>query len=162
MGSLSRQWAATLARVFHGLVCELATASDAISGETKGSSGVVTFWRGLFAFAAFYNLAVGGAMLAAPARVAEQLNISGGGAPFAVAMAGLLIAVFGIGYAMVSAAPAKNRGIVWIGLIGKIGAAALAAVQFNAGVIPLNTFLLGMGDLIFVALFALFLWRGPR
>lgn len=123
---------------------------------------MVTFWRGLFAFAAFYNLAVGGAMLAAPARVAEQLNISGSGGPFAVAMAGLLIAVFGVGYAMVSAAPAKNRGIVWIGLIGKVGAAVLATVQFNASIIPFNTFLLGMGDLVFVALFALFLWRDPR
>jgi hypothetical protein len=77
-------------------------------------------------------------------------------------MVGLMIAVFGVGYAMVSAAPAKNRGIVWIGVIGKIGAAVLAAVQFNAGVIPFSTFLLGMGDLVFVALFALFLWRGPR
>lgn len=123
---------------------------------------MVTFWRGLFGFAAFYNFAVGGAMLAAPERVCEQLNISGAGGPFAVAMAGMLIAVFGVGYAMVSAAPAKNRGIVWIGLIGKVGAAVLATIQFNAGIIPQSTFLLGIGDLVFVALFALFLWRGPR
>lgn len=120
------------------------------------------FWRGFFAFAAFYNLAVGGAMLAASERAAAALNISGAGGPFAMAMAGLLIAVFGVGYAMVAAAPAKNRGIVWIGVIGKIGAAALAGVQFQAGAIPLSTFLLGMGDLVFVVLFALFLWRGPR
>lgn len=120
------------------------------------------FWRGFFAFAAFYNLAVGGAMLAASERAAAALNISGAGGPFAVAMAGLLIAVFGVGYAMVAASPAKNRGIVWIGVIGKLGAAALGAMQFNAGLIPLSTFLLGMGDLVFVALFALFLWRGPR
>ncbi len=123
---------------------------------------MLTFWRGLFAFAAFYNLAVGGAMLAAPARIAAQLGVSGTGAAYAMLMVGLMIAVFGVGYAIVSAAPAKNRGIVWMGAIGKIGAAALAAVQFNAGVIPFNTFLLGMGDLVFVAMFALFLWRGPR
>lgn len=121
-----------------------------------------TFWRGLFGFAAFWNLAVGGAMLAAPARVAEQLQIAGAGGPFAVAMAGLLIGVFGVGYAMVSAAPAKNRGIVCIGVMGKLGAAALATVQFNAGVVPFSTFALGLGDLAFAALFVLFLWRGPR
>lgn len=123
---------------------------------------MLTFWRGLFAFAAFYNLAVGGAMLAAPTRIAAQLGVSGTGAVYAMLMVGLMIAVFGVGYAIVSAAPGKNCGIVWMGAIGKIGAAVLAAVQFNAGVIPFNTFLLGMGDLVFVALFALFLWRGPR
>lgn len=123
---------------------------------------MMTFWRGLFAFAAFYNLAVGGALLAAPATIAGRLGVGGDGGPYAVAMTGLLIAVFGVGYAMVSAAPARNRGIVWIGALGKIGAALLAAMQFNAGVIPLSTFLLGMGDLVFVVLFGIFLWRGPR
>lgn len=123
---------------------------------------MLTFWRGLFAFAAFFNLAIGGAMMAGAPGVAEQLNIFGPGAHYAVIMAGLLIAVFGIGYALVAAAPANNRGIAWIGVIGKTGAAALAAAQFNAGVIPFNTFLLGTGDLVFVALFALFLWCGPR
>jgi hypothetical protein len=121
-----------------------------------------TIWRGVFGFAALYNLAVGGAMLAASEQAAAGLNISGAGGPFAVAMAGLLIGVFGVGYAMVAAAPAKNRSIVWIGVIGKLGAAALGAIQFNAGLIPFSTFLLGMGDLVFVVLFALFLWRGPR
>jgi hypothetical protein len=123
---------------------------------------MLTFWRGLFAFAAFYNFAVGGAMVAGAAQVAAQLDISGAGGPFAVMMAGLLIATFGIGYAMVSAAPAKNRGIVWIGAIGKLLAVMLATIQYSAGVIPFSTFLLGVGDLVFVALFALFLWRGPR
>lgn len=119
------------------------------------------FWRGLFAFAALWNLAVGGVMLAAPARVAEPLQISGVGGAFAIAMAGLLIAVFGVGYALVSAAPAKHRDIVWIGVVGKLGAAVLAAIHFNAGNLPFNTFALGMGDVAFAALFALFLWRGP-
>jgi len=120
------------------------------------------FWRGLFAFAAFYNLAVGGAMMAASARVATQLNIFGPGGAYAVMLAGLLIAVFGIGYAIVAAAPAKNRGIVWMGVIGKAGAAGLAAAQFSAGAIPFNTFLFGLGDLVFMLAFGLFLWRGPR
>jgi hypothetical protein len=123
---------------------------------------MVPFWRGFFALAAIYNVAVGGVMLAAPERAAAQLNISGAGGPFAIAMAGMLIAVFGVGYAMVSYAPERNRGIVWIGLVGKVGAAILATMQYAQGIIPTSTFALGMGDLVFVALFALFLWRGPR
>ncbi len=119
-------------------------------------------WRVLFALAALYNLAVGGTMLATPGALAEQLNVEGAGAPFALMMSGLLIAMFGVGYALVARDPAGNRGIVWIGMIGKIGAAALGTIQYQAGVVPLTTFALGMGDLVFVALFALFLWRGPR
>jgi hypothetical protein len=120
------------------------------------------FWRGLFAFAAIYNFAVGGAMLAAPGRAAEGLNITGAGGPFAIAMVGMLIAVFGVGYAIVARAPAANRGIVWIGLISKLGAAPLATMQFALGLIPVSTFALGLGDLAFAALFAAFLWRGSQ
>lgn len=119
-------------------------------------------WRVLFALAAFYNWAVGGTMLAAPGALAPQLSIEGAGAPFALQMTGLLIAVFGLGYAMVARNPAGNRGIIWIGMIGKIGAAVLGTIQYQAGIVPFTTFALGMGDLVFVALFALFLWHGPR
>lgn len=123
---------------------------------------MTTFWRGVFAVAAFFNFAVGGGMLLAADRIATQLDISGAGGPFTIMMTGVLIAAFGIGYTMVAFAPAKNRGIVWVGAIGKSAVVALAAQQFSAGAVPQNTFLLSLGDLAFVALFALFLWRGPR
>jgi hypothetical protein len=119
-------------------------------------------WRALFVVAALYNLAVGGAMLAQPAQIGAQLGVEGAGGAYMILMAGLLIAMFGIGYAIVARDPAGNRGIVWIGAIGKAGAAGIAALQHSAGLIPFNSFALGMGDLVFVALFALFLWRGPR
>jgi hypothetical protein len=119
-------------------------------------------WRGLFGFAAFWNAAVGGAMLAAPARVAAQLNVGGDGAPYAAAMTGLLIGVFGIGYAMVAREPVRNRGIVWIGLASKVGAAVLGAMQYVSGALPASAFALGMIDLAFAAGFLAFLWLGPR
>lgn len=122
----------------------------------------MAFWRGLFAFAAIYNFLVGGALMLAPHRAAAGLGVSGGGAPFALAMVGMLIVVFGVGYAMVARSPAQNRGIVWIGLIGKIGAAALGTMQYLANIVPLSTFLLGMGDVVFVLFFAIFLWRGSQ
>lgn len=120
------------------------------------------FWRGVFGLAAVFNLIVGGAMLAAPERVAAGLSVSGAGAPFAILMTGLLIAVFGLGYTMVARDPVRNRGIVWMGMIGKFGVVVLATTQYATGVVPFNTFATSLGDLAFVVLFALFLWRGPR
>lgn len=122
----------------------------------------MTFWRGLFAFAAFVNLAVGGGMMAASSTVAERLGVTGPGAPFAIFMIGMMIAVFGVGYAIVARDPARNRALVWIGIIGKSGAVAIGAAQYAAGALPFSTFTLSMGDAVFAALFALFLWKGPR
>jgi hypothetical protein len=70
--------------------------------------------------------------------------------------------VFGVGYAIVARDPIGNRGILWIGAIGKLGAVVLAVLQYQQGLLPLNTLALGGGDLVFVLLFTLFLWRGPR
>jgi hypothetical protein len=123
---------------------------------------MLNFWRGVFGLAALNNLAIGAIMVAAAATVAGQLNISGAGGPYVVALAGALIAAFGVGYALVAAAPAKHRGIVWMGVASKIGGGALAGLQFSAGAIPFNTFLIGVSDFAFAALFAFFLWRGFR
>jgi hypothetical protein len=123
---------------------------------------MMKLWRSVFALAALFNLAVGGSMCAAPLLVAERLGVGGAGAPYAMAMVGLLIAMFGIGYAMVAVNPPGNRGIVWIGMIGKAGAVLIGWLQYSAGALPLSSFSLAAGDVLFVVLFALFLWRGPR
>jgi hypothetical protein len=119
-------------------------------------------WRAIFALAAFVNFVVGGAMAAAPRSAAEA--IGGGADPASVQFAGWLIFTFGVGYAMVARAPAANRGIVWIGAIGKFGAVAIALWRLatQGGYVPAQAIALPLIDLAFVALFALFLWRGPR
>ena len=78
--------------------------------------------------------------------------------------AGWLIFVFGVGYAMVAREPAANRGIVWIGMIGKFGAVAIALWRLfsQGGYVAAQAVALPLLDLVFVALFAVFLWRGPR
>ena len=48
-------------------------------------------------------------------RVRFQALLRGPGAPYAITMVGMMIAVFGVGYAIVARNPAGNRGIVWIG-----------------------------------------------
>jgi hypothetical protein len=116
-------------------------------------------WRVFFAIAAFFNMAVATAMLVAPVQMAHHLSIGGAGAPYVAAILGVLIGGFGIGYAIVSSSPSRNRAIVWIGLTGKIGVAAMALAMFAAAIIPFNYFALGMGDLVFAVMFGLFLWR---
>ena len=122
----------------------------------------MNLWRALFGLAALVNLAVGIGMVVGAREVAVQLGVLGPGAPYAMTMVGMMIGVFGVGYAIVSGNPAGNRGIVWLGVVGKAGAAGLAAMQYMQGLIPQTTFMLGMGDAVFAALFLLFLWRGPR
>lgn len=119
-------------------------------------------WRVFFAIAAFFNMAVATAMLVAPGQMAGHLSIGGAGAPYVVATLGLLIGAFGLGYAIVASAPARNHGIIWMGVVGKLGVAAMAMLQFAAGMIPFNYFALGMGDLVFAVMFGLFLWRMRR
>lgn len=116
-------------------------------------------WRVFFAVAAFFNFAVATAMLVVPARMAPHLSIGGAGAPYVTATVGILIGAFGIGYAMVANSPSRHRGIVWIGMVGKLGIAAVAMLQFAAAIIPFNYFVLGMGDLVFAIMFGLFLRR---
>ncbi len=122
----------------------------------------MNMWRVVFALAAFVNFAVGGVMTAAPGRVAAA--IGGTADQASVQFAGWLIFVFGIGYAMVAREPARHRGIVWIGAIGKLGAVVLTLWRLLAqgGYVPAQVIALPLVDLVFVALFALFLWRGPR
>jgi hypothetical protein len=120
----------------------------------------MSFWSALFSLAALVNLAVGIGMAVTPAEVAAQLGVDGRGGPYAITMIGMMIAIFGVGYAIVARDPARNRGIVWLGVIGKLGAAVLAAALYAQALIPQSTFMMGMGDLVFAALFALFLWPG--
>jgi hypothetical protein len=115
-----------------------------------------------FAVAALFNIAVGAAMVIVPSRIAMHLNVDGLGAPYVVATVGLLIVAFGIGYGMVAQDPAHNRGVIWIGMIGKLGVAGLGALQFAAAIIPFRYLALGMTDVVFAGLFALFLWRTRR
>jgi hypothetical protein len=119
-------------------------------------------WRAVFVLAAFVNFLVGGTMVFLPGRAAEA--IGHGADPASVQFAGWLIFVFGVGYAMVAREPAANRGIVWIGMIGKFGAVAIALWRLfsQGGYVAAQAVALPLLDLLFVALFAAFLWRGPR
>ena len=77
------------------------------------------FWRLFFAFAALNNLAIGGFMLVAADQVAAQMGVSGPASGYIVGFGGLLIAIFGVAYALVAYRPLPNRNLVAIGALGK-------------------------------------------
>ena len=118
-------------------------------------------WRGFFGFAGFYNLLIGLGMVAASGAIAADMGLSPPGAGgYAIQFIGLMIAVFGLGYLLVAHNPIRHRGIVTIGVAGKIAAAALAIL--HRADLPVSTFYLSLTDLPFAAVFLIFLARAAK
>ena len=69
--------------------------------------------------------------------------------------------LFGIGYWMVARAPEQNRGIVQLGLAGKILVVSIALAYFFVGTANLRLLGLISGDLVFSVLFAWYLVAEP-
>jgi hypothetical protein len=67
------------------------------------------------------------------------------------------IGLFGLGYWMVASAPEQNRGIVQLGLLGKMLAVGLVVGHYLAGNVSLPLALVVSGDVIFAVLFARYL-----
>ncbi len=122
----------------------------------------MTFWRVVFALAAAFNFAVAAIMLTGPMSLAASTGQGPSADQFYLQTSGVMIAVFGLGYAMAARDPIRNRPIIWLGLIGKAAMPILSGLYVRAGLMPLSTFYVSLGDLVFVILFALFLARTRR
>ena len=118
------------------------------------------FWRFFFGFAGLYNLVIGAGMLFGSHAIAAQLGLSAGAELYFIEFIGMMIAVFGVAYLRVAADPPAGRGLVFIGLLGKLGAAALTTAHQHD--LPPSTVALGLSDIPFALLFLIFLLRGPR
>lgn len=77
-------------------------------------------------------------------------------------MSGLLICIFGVGYAMVAMGRPGARQIVFLGLLGKIGVCVLLALRLREIDVPAPMIWLTLGDLLFVIAFVTFLVREKR
>lgn len=117
------------------------------------------YWRLFFCVAALNNLVIGGIMMFAADQAAARIGVTGPAAGYIVAFGGLLVAVFGVAYALVAYRPLPNRNLVAIGAFGKACAVALASWHALAGHISQSTYMLAMGDLVFVLIFCLFLMQ---
>jgi hypothetical protein len=69
------------------------------------------------------------------------------------------VLLFGIGYFIVSLDIWKNRGIVWLGIIGKLCFYYFFTYSYFTGRSTVLSFLGGSGDFIFTILFLNFLWQ---
>ena len=109
-------------------------------------------WRPFFFTAAAYNLVIGGAGLA---NVAAPVNDR---------IVGLLVAGFGIVYALVGRDAARFGPVLWAGIVGKLGIVALLTPSVLAGSAPAGTGIILGGDALFTFGFLVFLLgrRKPR
>jgi predicted acyltransferase len=121
----------------------------------------MTGWRLVFVAAALFNVMVGLAMLFAPTAISGADAI-GRSELLASRTAALLILTFGVGYGMVAWEPRDHRGIVVLGIIGKLSLVVMVAIMASRGEVPVSTAALVGGDLLFVLLFAAFLGQTRR
>lgn len=117
------------------------------------------FWRAVFVAAALMNLSVGVGLLFFSGALLPLLDMAAPENPLFARLAGGLIAVFGIGYAIVARDPGKHRDIVLLGAIGKAPVPLMIWNGVAAGHASQSMFTLSFGDLAFAALFAVFLLR---
>lgn len=118
----------------------------------------------LFFIGSLWNMSIAGSALLLP-KLNNKLvfglksAIKFGPTTFALKLTWALVFVYGIGYYFVSQNPEKNRGIVWMGIIGKLAFFFTALVYYSKKIITLLTMLLCFGDFVFSILFALFLMK---
>lgn len=106
-------------------------------------------WRPFFYTAATYNLVIGGLGLATTT------------APVNDRIVGLLVACFGIVYALVGRDAARFGPVLWAGVVGKLGIVVLLLPDVLAGRAAAGTGVILAGDALFTLGFLVFLLR-PR
>lgn len=112
--------------------------------------------RLLFMTAALFNWAA--VLLFTPATgLPQALGLTPAGNGLFDHIALLAIAGFGCGYWLVSRDPASHRGIVVLGLLLKLGVVAIAIAHALAGSLNARTAMVVSGDLVYAALFWLYL-----
>lgn len=68
---------------------------------------------------------------------------------------------FGIGYYMISRDPVRNRGIIWLGAMGKLYVFGLWTWHYLTDLTAPFALVGATGDLIFACLFLLYLRKNP-
>src|SRR5262249_42254837 len=116
-------------------------------------------WKIFFAVAALSNLAVGAAILIGADQAAARIGLIGPAAGYAVSFAGLAIAIFGVGYGLAALNPIANRDLIVMGALGKAAFVLFTSLHALAGHIPQQVYLASMGDLVFAAMFCVYLQR---
>ena len=109
----------------------------------------LTGWRVMLALAALYNLLIGGLALLGPGDTNGHVT-------------GLLVACFGLVYALAASDPLRFAPVLWAGVAGKLGVIALVWPQVRAGAAAPGTGLVLAGDALFTLGFLAFLLWGQK
>lgn len=117
-------------------------------------------WTRLFIAAAIFNLLVGLPLLIDPAMGPKLLPLPAGDFIWP-RIAGGLIVMFGIGYFIVSRDLDRNRGIIGLGVAGKLMIVLILLIYWIKGTIGFWSFSISLIDLAFALLFLRFLTRYP-
>lgn len=120
------------------------------------------FWPALFWTAAVYNFVAGLPSLLAPGLSARYMAIPSYDPQhvIVVQLAGGLICLFGVGYAMVAMKVPGGRDIALLGLIGKLGVCLLVIGHLIWGYVPQPLVLAAAGDFLFAIAFTAYLRSG--
>ena len=105
------------------------------------------------------NVVVGFGMAFPASPVGVLLQLPASGHPFYALMTGALVALFGVVYAVMAVSGDINRGLLAVGAAGKGLAVIISTGLFLSGQLPLLTFALVSGDLLFVGLWASWLFK---
>jgi hypothetical protein len=117
----------------------------------------------LFFIAALWNIIIAGSALILFNFINKLVFgfytvIPYGVATFSLRIAYALILVFGIGYYIVSVDITRNRGIVWMGILGKLAVFTISLIYFHNHQISVFCMILACGDFIFAILFGIFIF----
>jgi hypothetical protein len=108
----------------------------------------MTFWQIILSLAAAYNLVIGAASMLQPGAAREGR------------VTGLLVAGFGVVYAIAASDPARFAPVLWAGVLGKLGVIALLGPAVRGGELPRAVGWVLAGDAVFAALFLVLLLGG--
>jgi len=118
------------------------------------------FWTGMFWSAALFNFIV--ALFVGPFGAFAYDVLGFDYAPTEHIwryLSALLIAMYGIGYALAALEPTMNRNIIILGMMGKLFVVLLVVTMYFTDGIPIGVPIIASGDLLYVLLFFAFLYR---
>lgn len=134
--------------------------------STHTASAAPTWIKRWLLAAAVYNILWGGAMILAPISTLKAIGVTPGNTelwPQLWACIGMIVGVYGIGYAIAAFNPVRHWPIVLVGLIGKVlgpigfvNAASRGELPWSMGVTILTN------DILWWIPFALTLWHAAK
>jgi len=120
------------------------------------------YYRLLFAFAAFWNLAAAMMLIFNPDFLLAQLGIKDTAARLLARSFASSVTTWGIGYALIAINRERFRNFAWLGVFSKSIYFTIYAVAYSASQITFSAFTPAILDLVFAGLFAEFLLRTSR